>query len=82
MIKIDRNELEKAQKELGMFLDEYPHMKKYQEEIDRVLDASTDRLETIGIMLAGKFFDLHCHMQELFYSRDESSHDFTLSKAA
>ncbi len=82
MDKTYQNELEKAEKELEEFLETHPKMREYQEEIDRVLDSSTDRLEVIGIMLASKLSDLNCLMQELLYSLEEFSHDITLSKAA
>ncbi len=65
MNKVDQRELEKARMELEEFLDAHPDMRAFQKEIDRVLDASTDRLEVIGIMLASKFSELNNHMQGL-----------------
>jgi len=82
MSKEYQYKLEKAKKELEAFLEAHPHMIAYQKEIDRVLDSSTNRLEVIGIMLAGKLSDLNCLLQELVYSLEEFSHDITLNRAA
>ncbi len=82
MAKVDQHELDKAKKELEEFLDAHPNLREYQNEIDQVLDSSTDRLDVISVMLAGKLSDLHCYMQELIYSLDEFSHDIALEKAA
>ncbi len=82
MAEVDQHELDKAKKELEEFLDAHPNLREYQNEIDRVLDSSTDRLEVIAVMLAGKLSDLHCHMQDLLYSLDEFSHDIALENAA
>ena len=82
MTRADECELEKAKKELDEFLDAHPYMREYQNEIDRVLDSSTERLEVISMMLAGNLSDLHCQMQELLYSLNALSHDITLDEAA
>lgn len=82
MAEVDQHELDKAKKELEEFLDAHPNLREYQNEIDRVLDSSINRLEVISVMFAGKLSDLHCYMQELLYSLDEFSHDIALGNAA
>ena len=82
MAGVNQRELNKAKKELEAFLEAHPHLRDYQKEINRVLDSSTNRLEVLFIMLAGKLSDLNCHMQELLYSLDEYSHHITLGQAA
>ncbi len=82
MSEIDRRELDKAKKELEEFLVANPDLREYQNEIDRILDSSTNRLEVISIMLAGRLSDLRCYMEELLYSLDEFSHDISMDKAA
>jgi len=59
--------LEEAKKDLEDFLNNHPHMREKQEEIDEILNKTPDkdRLTVILMLLAGSQNDLLNALQEL-----------------
>ena len=59
--------LQKALAERERFLESHPHLRSYQEEIDRLLDQSGNtqgRLAVLGMLMQGKLLE----MQKELYS--------------
>ncbi|MEE4112668.1 MAG: hypothetical protein V2I40_07620 [Desulfobacteraceae bacterium] len=60
--------LQKALAERERFLDDHPHLRAYQAEIDRVLDNSGDaegRIAVLGMLLQGKLVDMQSELYKL-----------------
>lgn len=58
----------KAQRELDLFLEQHPELRKMQEEIDERLIAAgsvENRLNVLSIMIEGKLKELHEQLSAL-----------------
>ena len=56
--------LQKALTERDRFLESHPHLRSYQEEIDRLLDQSGNtqgRLAVLGMLMQGKLLEMHAN---------------------
>ena len=64
---MEPTELQVAQAKLEEFLQRNPHMRAYQEEIDRRLNAAKpeERMEILGIMMAEATQKLSSKLNEL-----------------
>jgi hypothetical protein len=54
--------LDKAIKDRDEFLERHPHQRKFQEEIDRILDNSgsaKNRMLVLAMLIEGKLSELH-----------------------
>ncbi len=61
--------LDRALKEREAFLEAHPRMRRYQREIDRVLDNSgpaENRLSVLCLMIEGKLQELREQLQNLY----------------
>ena len=61
------NSLQKAIEARNAFLEERPHLKQYQQEIDSILDKCKpeDRFTVISLLMSGKMVELQNHMADL-----------------
>ena len=61
------NSLQKAIEVRDAFLEERPHMKEYQKQIDEILDKCKpeDRFAVISLLMSGKMMELQQHMNNL-----------------
>lgn len=61
------NQLQKAIKARDEFLAANPHLQGYQDEINRILDATDEsqRIEVLGMMMSGKLLEQQAKLVEL-----------------
>lgn len=72
----ERQLLSRALSARDKFLEDKPHLKAYQDEIDSILDKVPEkqRLEVIHMLAANKMVDLQKALGDLVVALNESEH--------
>jgi len=62
-----KEKIREAKEKRDKFLEEHPHMKKYQQEVENILNRCNkkDRIEVLGIMLGCKLNEFADQLYEL-----------------
>ena len=73
---MDKKQLQEAIAARDKFLEDHPHLKEYQQEIDRIMDGVGEnpatRMETLSIMMSTKLLEQSAELQKLVNIANEA----------